>query len=375
MKKIIVFCMIGLCVFCGCGGKTETKTGKQLAVDVKEKEKSEAEETVYQYHFPEEYKKAGEKIEFDTEIVVDSSEDVFYKGKAELEALDGEKLKDYLYGTDFDERVFEEKGTDHVGNEINTVIWQSEEKGTLQYIKSLGSTYISPLFEHISQAFHLPDKQYEESWASTTEEFDRFSREEAYEKIRSVLEDCGITVPEEYICYTLPYEEMAEREYAEDMYGNEDIEAEKTDWDENDDAYFFVFQSRYCGLPTYHPYVYTMEKDILENRPLQAVISREGIEYLSVERIFQYKQEKESVELLPFEKIAEVLEKQFTRIMGEETYKVKRAELKAMENLAGKKEYEMVPVWIIDMEINDNGDIRNFQKFFDAATAKEYIFQ
>ena len=168
---------------------------------------------------------------------------------------------------------------------------------------------------------------------------------------------------------------MAECEYAEDMYGNEDVEAEKTDWDENDDAYFFVFQSRYCGLPTYHPYVYTMEKDILENRPLQAVISREGIEYLSVERIFQYKQEKESVELLPFEKIAEVLEKQFTRIMGEETYKVKRAELKAMENLAGKKEYEMVPVWIIDMEINDNGDIRNFQKFFDAATAKEYIFQ
>lgn len=125
MKKMIIFCMIGLCVFCGCGGKTETKTGKQLAVNAKEKEKSEAEETVYQYHFPEEYKKAGEKIEFDTEIVVDSSENVFYKGKAELEALDGEKLKDYLYGTDFDERVFEEKETDHVGNEINTVIWQS----------------------------------------------------------------------------------------------------------------------------------------------------------------------------------------------------------------------------------------------------------
>ena len=69
------------------------------------------------------------------------------------------------------------------------------------------------------------------------------------------------------------------------------------------------------------------------------------------------------MELLPFEKIAEVLEKQFTRIMGEETYKVKRAELKAMENLAGKKEYEMVPVWVVDMEINDNGDIRNFQNF------------
>lgn len=374
MKKTIIFCMIGLCVFCGCGGKTETKIGKQLAANAKEKEKSEAEETVYKYSFPEEYKKAGEKIEFDTEIVVDSSEDVFYKGKAELESLDGENLKTLIYGRDFQGQAHKMDGTDYMGNDTEGVIWQTKENGTL-FFNNLNSTYMSPLFDHISQAFHLPDKQYEESWASTTEEFDRFSREEAYEKIRSVLEDCGITVPEEYICYTLPYEEMAEREYAEDMYGNEDIEAEKTDWDENDDAYFFVFQSRYCGLPTYHPYVYTMEKDILENRPLQAVISREGIEYLSVERVFQYKQEKESVELLPFEKIAEVLEKQFTRIMGEETYKVKRAELKAMENLAGKKEYEMVPVWIIDMEINDNGDIRNFQKFFDAATAKEYIFQ
>lgn len=374
MKKTIIFCMIGLCVFCGCGGKTETKTGKQLAANAKEKEKSEAEETVYKYSFPEEYKKAGEKIEFDTEIVVDSSEDVFYKGKAELESLDGENLKTLIYGRDFQGQAHKMDGTDYMGNDTEGVIWQTKENGTL-FFNNLNSTYMSPLFDHISQAFHLPDKQYEESWASTTEEFNGFSREEAYEKIRSVLEDCGITVPEEYICYTLPYEEMAEREYAEDMYGNEDVEAEKTDWDENDDAYFFVFQSRYCGLPTYHPYVYRMEKDILENRPLQAVISREGIEYLSVERIFQYKQEKESVELLPFEKIAEVLEKQFTRIMGEETYKVKRAELKAMENLAGKKEYEMVPVWIIDMEINDNGDIRNFQKFFDAATAKEYIFQ
>lgn len=374
MKKIIVFCMIGLCVFCGCGGKTETKTEKQLAANAKEKEKSEAEDTVYQYHFPEEYKKAGEKIEFDTEIVVDSAEDVFYKGKAELESLDGENLKTLIYGGDFQGQAHKMDGTDYMGNDTEGLIWQTKENGTL-FFNNLNSTYMSPLFDHISQAFHLPDKQYEESWASTTEEFDGFSREEAYEKIRSVLEDCGITVPEEYICYTLPYEEMAEREYAEDMYGNEDVEAEKTDWDENDDAYFFVFQSRYCGLPTYHPYVYRMEKDILENRPLQAVISREGIEYLSVERIFQYKQEKESVELLPFEKIAEVLENQFTRIMGEETYKVKRAELKAMENLAGKKEYEMVPVWVIDMEINDNGDIRNFQKFFDAATAKEYIFQ
>lgn len=374
MKKTIIFCMIGLCVFCGCGGKTETKIGKQIAANAKEKEKSEAEETVYKYSFPEEYKKAGEKIEFDTEIVVDSSEDVFYKGKAELESLDGENLKTLIYGRDFQGQAHKMDGTDYMGNDTEGVIWQTKENGTL-FFNNLNSTYMSPLFDHISQAFHLPDKQYEESWASTTEEFDGFSREEAYEKIRSVLEDCGITVPEEYICYTLPYEEMAEREYAEDMYGNEDVEAEKTDWDENDDAYFFVFQSRYCGLPTYHPYVYRMEKDILENRPLQAVISREGIEYLSVERIFQYKQEKESVELLPFEKIAEVLEKQFTRIMGEETYKVKRAELKAMENLAGKKEYEMVPVWIIDMEINDNGDIRNFQKFFDAATAKEYIFQ
>ena len=259
--------MIGLCVFCGCGGKTETKTEKQLAANAKEKEKSEAEDTVYQYHFPEEYKKAGEKIEFDTEIVVDSAEDVFYKGKAELESLDGENLKTLIYGGDFQGQAHKMDGTDYMGNDTEGLIWQTKENGTL-FFNNLNSTYMSPLFDHISQAFHLPDKQYEESWASTTEEFDGFSREEAYEKIRSVLEDCGITVPEEYICYTLPYEEMAEREYAEDMYGNEDVEAEKTDWDENDDAYFFVFQSRYCGLPTYHPYVYTMEKDILENLSL-----------------------------------------------------------------------------------------------------------
>lgn len=374
MKRMLLLCVIGLCVLCGCSGSEMQKTENQAAVQEKEAGKSQEEQQLHEYSFPEKYKKSGEKVEFETEIVIDSTENTLYKGKAVLETLDGKKLKDYLYGKDFDEQAHKMEGTDYVGNEDESLIWQTEEKGTL-FVNDLNSTYISPLFDHINQAFKLPEKTDEETWCSTTEELEGFSREEAYGEIKKVLEDCGITVPEEYICYTLPYTGMAEHEYVEDMNGNEDVTAEKTDWDENDDTYFFVFQSRYCGLPTYHPYVYRMEKDILENRPLQAAISREGIEYLSIERNFQYKPEQESIELLPFEKIADVLEEQFTRIMGEETYKVKRAELKAMENLVEKKDYQMVPVWVINMEVNDNGDIRTFQKFFDASTAKEYIFE
>lgn len=261
------------------------------------------------------------------------------------------------------------ESTNYVGEKGEIKIWQTDSNRTL-YSSNVNISYTTPLYTHINQAFTLPESETEDTGYSTTKGFQGFTREQAWNEIKRIL---GIQIPEEYICYTLPFQEMEKREVVLDLNGNEYISAKKTDWNQNDDTYFFIFRNRYCGLPTYHPFCYTLNKDILENMPLQVAISRRGIEYISLERIFQYKVGNQSIELVPFEKIAESLEIQLSSILGNQTYTVKSAELKAMENQTGQESYEMVPIWIIRAEINDGGNVYQFQKIFDASTAKELI--
>lgn len=387
MKKgYLLILLSGVLAVSGCSrrgerdraAEEETKSAENSAIYAEAAETPPAEGAgsvqIYTYDFPSEYTRETEKVSFQTKITADNISDsrVFFKGTASEQKLDGEKLKEQLLGDkEAEEHVME--GTDYTGQEGEDKIWQTASGETL-YVSSTVTSYVTPLFHHISQAFVLPESKDEDSGYSTSDEFEDFSREDAYLEIKTALENSGISVPDDYICYTLPAEAMKEREYPTDMDGNEDVSAKKSDWSREDDTYYFVFQSRYCGLPAWHPYVYKMSADILGNAPLQAAVSRNGIVYLLLERMFDYQTEEECVELQPFEKIADALEVQFSRLLGEETYRIGLAELKAMEKMTGADSYEMVPVWIVHGEIHEDGETRQFQKVFDARTAEEILF-
>ncbi|MDO4337430.1 MAG: hypothetical protein Q4C91_04985 [Eubacteriales bacterium] len=372
MKEKVYIMLLLLCMVAGCSQNKDKKETNTKMPDNMEQEESDSKVEGAEYSFPDKFEKKSGNVSFQTQIIVNniSKKNIFYKGTAKCIQIDVEKLKERLF-EDIDEEVESHvmESTNYVGEKGEIKIWQTASNRTL-YSSNVNISYTTPLYTHINQAFTLPERENEDTGYSTTKGFEGFTRKQAWNEIKRIL---GIQIPEEYICYTLPFQEMEKREIVFDLNGNEDISAKKTDWNENDDTYFFVFRNRYCGLPTYHPFCYTLNKDILENMPLQVAISRKGIEYISLERIFEYETENEMIELVPFEKIAEALEIQLTSILGDQTYTVKSAELKAMERLTGQDSYEMVPIWIIRVETNDSGETYQFQKIFDASTAKELI--
>jgi hypothetical protein len=329
-----------------------------------------------EYKFPSKYTEYNGNVIFDTEIIVDSKSEkrIFYQGTAIQKKINFKPLRDEIFANSL-ETVEESTidSTNYVGEKGELKIWQTPSEGTL-YCSNVNSSYVSPLFYHISQAFTLPENKEDKSVWSKTEEFADFSRESAWQKLNELFKKMGINLPEEYVCYTLPAAVMAERESARDVYGNEDETAVKSDWTDKDDSYYFVFQSRYCGLPTYHPFAFQQTRDCLENEPVQAAISKKGLEYLSVERIFEYRQKEKSIQLKSFDEIAAAMETQFSEILEEKKYTVTRAELKALEKMTGKSDYTMTPVWIICVEAEDDSGTYQFQKVFDAETAREIIF-
>lgn len=329
-----------------------------------------------EYEFPSQYTEHRDNITFNAEIIVDnkSEKNIFYQGTAIQKQINFGPLRDEIFA-DSSETVEESTidSTNYVGEKGKLKIWQTPSEGTL-YCSNVNSSYVSPLFYHINQAFTLPENREDESVYSTTDEFTDFSREEAWQELSVLFEKMGVDLPEEYICYTLPASVMAERESAKDMYGNEDKTAMKNDWTEQDDTYYFVFQSRYCGLPTYHPFAFQQTRDCLENAPIQVAVSRTGLEYLSIERIFEYQQKQDAIQLKSFDEIAEAMEAQFSEILEEKKYTVTRAELKGLEKMTGKSDYTMTPVWIIRVEAEDDSGTYQFQKVFDAENAREILF-
>lgn len=370
-KKILFGSLLFLCLCAGCSGeKVEKQSGEQKAVQ------SDRQAQLWEYEFPKEYVKQTGNTSFETEIIVDnqSGKNIFFQGSATLQKINPEILKEEIF-KEISQAAEEHtiNSTNYIGEEEELKIWQTPSGETLYY-SSVNTSYTSPLFMHINQAFTLPETAAEDAGYSTTEEFEGFTRDHAYQNLAEILEKSGIHLPKEYICYTLPAALMAEREYVEDIEGNEDASGKKKDWDSGDDTYYFVFQSRYCGLPSYHPFAYQITKDSLENAPLQAAVARDGLAYLSIERVFDYKQEEKTLRLKTFDEIAEALETQFSNVLGTANYKVKRAELKAMEKMTGKDSYTMTPVWVIHIETEDEDGVRQFQKILDGETAREIIF-
>lgn len=373
MKKLCVYVMFFCVLLAGCGKKEEAQEENSVNIICENEEKSENTQT---YEFPEEYIYESEgNVTFKTEIIVDNQYDknIFYKGNAVLQQIDADGLQQLLFDDMEKVHYHTMESTDFVGNKGISQIWQTDSGKTLYTSTSL-TTFTTPLYHHVSQAFSIPRHTDEKTVYSTEEEFEGFTRKEAYKELETLFNGNGIELLEEYVCYTLPYNIMKEKEEAFNKEGMADNAAKKKEWTEQDDTYFFFFQSRFCGLPTYHPYVYKITEDSLEYAPVQAAVSRSGIIYIGIERAFNYTTQKEAVILLPFEDIATAVKNELNQILGEQKYIVKRAELKAMENMTGKISYEMLPIWVLTIEAQNSQGIREYQMFYNACTAEAILF-
>ena len=146
--------------------------------------------------------------------------------------------------------------------------------------------------------------------------------------------------------------------------------AERREWTEEDDGWYFFMRQNLQGLPVYSQYVYLDNTDI--DTPLRFLCSRRGVEEMHIDYYFDFQEGEERTYLLPFEKIAEVVAERNNELLTESEYEVSKAVL--CQFVPQKdKDYKVTPAWIIDViETNEEG-VYPFTMIVNAVTGEEII--
>lgn len=218
------------------------------------------------------------------------------------------------------------------------------------------------------------DERYNADLYSTEEQLPFMSREDAFQIIDKTLTEAGIEFKHSYTGYALDYNCMQSQEYHEDMDGNIDQANYKNQWSASDEGYYFCINQIYRGLPLYHVYCEIFTDMADANAPIQAFISKDGIEYLDIEKIFEISDEGMSVPLAAVDVIAETVANKYNQILGNATYEITEAELCYYVDLSsGAGIYDVKPVWIVKGIEKSEQKEQGIQTIIDAQTAKEII--
>lgn len=330
-------------------------------------------------HFPERYDGTIGNVTFKMDIVVGSNltESSVVTAKASMQRVNQEKAFQLFFSgiETYDTYDYEEK--DEYGENAHTVYYVSPEETTLAYgpCSSKFDYMERDLMPYILHAF-VPfwDERYNADLYSAEAQLSFMTREEAFEMIQNALREMDIEIEADYKGYALDHETMQSQEHYEDMDGNIDRSQYKASWSEADDCYYFFINQTYRGLPLYHVYnkIFTDAADV--NTPIQGVVSREGIEWLNIEKVFAVTGEQDGVLLADMDAVAGAAADKYNQILGESTYEMTKAELYYYVDLSsGTGTYDVKPVWIITGRESSGQTEKNIQMIIDAQTAKEII--
>lgn len=247
----------------------------------------------------------------------------------------------------------EDKETGGVYKNIRTIddSWLYAQKNSISYFSQ-----VFRKVDSIIQNNFLPEDKPGEKL-----DFEFATREQAYEKIKSVFSDLGIQVYEDYECYSLPFEWMKE-EY--EAYQNQLSAAYKEklsevqddieiNWSEEMNCYYFVFRQTVEAFPvTDKPRDYD---NVYINAPTITVYyAKNGIESFGIS--YTYDGTVERKEPIINEKEAlEKLDQYYNSIILDGDYLVSKIELEYVPIPDKGDSYLLTPAWrfYIDHTFND----------------------
>lgn len=334
------------------------------------------------YDLPQKYNGSFGKVNFETDIIIDNrgANKPYVESTAELQKVNYEKaVKFFLSG-----KKEKEKHESDCQNEKNekvkaiTYIGENGEQLSLGPNSSMITFLSKSLYPYIIKSFRLQnkDERYNADKYSLKDELNFSTREKAFEDIKNTLSEIGIQIDDEYKAYALDHKIMKLEQYSMGADGNEDKSHYKNSWSEEDDAYYFIIGQKYKGLPTYHVFSEFFNYKGDENEPIQVVYSKNGIEYISIEKVFDFKENSKDIKIVEFKNIANTVVNKYEQILGASSYNVKSAKLHYMiDVLSGKGVYNVKPVWILDIEEStpNDGAIGNIQMIIDAVTGEEIV--
>ena len=111
-----------------------------------------------------------------------------------------------------------------------------------------------------------------------------------------------------------------------------------------------------------------MADDSPDNAPVQAIYSARGLEELSINYIYDFKNEQNTVALKPFEEIASVVEAKYENLLNDSKYEITRAKLYERVYTGENQKYAEEPIWYF--EVVENGNNKTVT-LVNAETGKE----
>lgn len=379
MKKKIFLLVLGCAatlMVSACGNKTENlKKGNVKQQAGIEEEKSAG------LSVPEEYKDKKENVVFNTQLHIDESarEKGISKETAIRQKYDIDKVYQKLFaGVGVQDEIATEL-TAYDGTNMTEHYYEGDNEEIL-CVSPERVMYRRSLYNYV---FNCVDTSAGGNLASYAQDMDFpfATREEALKNIVAELEEMGISLGEtEYQVYALDYKTMQQNEYAENHDGNEDRSVYKDKWSEEDNCYYFFIRQKAGNLPEYHAYSGIFKNPIAENLPVKVVYSKNGIESLELEAVYEFEETKgDEVTLASFEDIAETTAYKYNQLLTNAEYTVTDATLYYMTENAGDGTYRMLPVWILNVEekAEVDGEVTtdSLLVFVDAQTGEEIAME
>ena len=316
---------------------------------------------------PMRYEKEAENISFQTDVAV--SEEVRENGMRKLSASvqkpDPAKALECLMG----DAEIKEK------NEEENNYWYVGADGESLTVNGTSVGFSTRFFTYVNNAFRLQQEYsgYNADKYDLDKDLGFATRQEAFETIRQELAEMGIVIGDQYQCYVLEHSMLQAEETAIDIDGNADPESCKGSWTEEDDSYYFAISQSYENTPAYHVFYDNFPLAADENAPVQVLYNKDGIQFLQVEKVFDFEKQEGNYELKPFEEITGALELKYGMLLDGSAYSVDRATLYYMENKVGEEQYEVIPVWIF--HIMEEGTGETLQDIVDARTGEEILWE
>ena len=314
-------------------------------------------------NFPEKLNMEIERVSFDAEVIAHSSANKKSKSyEVTVRKFDKEKVKEKLLST------IEVAETINYGDE-------DSYQGTKEEYLSVSPTRIyfyKNLYLYVNNAFSLfEDDRNAESYKDT--DFDFASRDAAKESILKELDSLGAGLGSDYFInmYSLDYETMKENEKVLDIDGEPDKSAYKPEWSSKDNCYYLCIRQSVNGIPVGYKYADADEKINEYNAPIQLLYSSSGIEFLSIDRMFDFSDKNEEVVLADMDKVSACIAKKYNDILNESKYSVSKLELHYICVKESETKYTVRPAWVVTM--SENGDDTPFQMIIDAQTAEEIV--
>lgn len=363
----------------GCTAKPAQTDSEKINTDLQEQTTvadTSKEDSIYQ--FPTEYLYAEGKVTFQTQLVIplDGKLDRLVTGEALSLKINAENVFHQLFGNTevLNEQIID---LDHDDGSKGTAYYYNGSQGESLSITDQSIYFHNNFLNYISNAFHLEEgsPDFNANLYMQDGNLSFATQEQALERILSQLSLLGINLDGnmEYTCYVLNYETLKQEESAMDVNGNQDQERYKDTWDETDNSYYFCIRQTQDGLPVTHEYADAFGHVEDGNAPIQAIISQNGIQMLTVDRVFQFSNADKKAELAEFDLIALSVKEKYEKLLTDSTYTVTHAKLYYLvEKNEGK--YEGKPVWVFRITEQVNQSEQTYhQIIIDAETGMEII--